>query len=280
MNVTVETIIGGTKEWEYTIEEFDGYISRQGNSWEICHNKFKQAKEDIKAGRSVDYDTLALHLGFYLASWGMYRGSSFLKALDYRIHVWAVRMMLEEQYEDLFNMDPFHDPESYHSLLFDAMSGIYCRLDAYYGKAHKEWPGSKAEGKETTTDTLITKILLGVYGCIPAYDVNFKAGIACFDGVQALNEKGKAIWIEDKDTYYGNKTLFCILKNDNLKNGLKVYADENKIPFMKAVDMYFFGLGDFCIRWNAEKKAAGAAENAREEIAKELEKIQYIEDKF
>ena len=39
----------------------------------------------------VNLDYLSLQLAFYLASWGMYRGSSFLIQKDYRVHIPVVR---------------------------------------------------------------------------------------------------------------------------------------------------------------------------------------------
>jgi len=42
---------------------------------------------------------LALHLGFYLASWGMYRGSTGLLQKDYQIHIEAVSII--KNYYDL-----------------------------------------------------------------------------------------------------------------------------------------------------------------------------------
>lgn len=44
-------------------------------SWCHCYNAFKENRSN-RDEKTVDY--LALHLAFYLASWGMYRGSSFL----------------------------------------------------------------------------------------------------------------------------------------------------------------------------------------------------------
>ena len=46
----------------------------RSRSWEHCYRVFRDARTDP----SPDYDYLSLHLAFYLASWGMYRGSSFL----------------------------------------------------------------------------------------------------------------------------------------------------------------------------------------------------------
>ena len=42
---------------------------------------------------------MALHLGFYLASWGMYRGSTGLLQKDYQIHIEAVSII--KNYYDL-----------------------------------------------------------------------------------------------------------------------------------------------------------------------------------
>ena len=40
-------------------------------------------------------DFLSLHLGFYLASWGMMRGSTELLDKDYKIHIPAVKVILK-----------------------------------------------------------------------------------------------------------------------------------------------------------------------------------------
>jgi hypothetical protein len=51
--------------------------------------------------KNVDYDYLSLQLSFYLASWGMYRGSSFLLQKDYKVHIPAVKELLNEKYDNL-----------------------------------------------------------------------------------------------------------------------------------------------------------------------------------
>ena len=61
-------------------------------SWKHCYEAFG----DI----TKDNDYLALHLGFYLASWGMYRGSTGLLQKDYKIHIGAVKIV-KEYHKDL-----------------------------------------------------------------------------------------------------------------------------------------------------------------------------------
>jgi len=69
-------------------------------SWEHCYMAFHEAFENKKAGKQdeVDIDKLCLHLAFYLASWGMYRGSSFLFRCDYKVHEEVVQSLLEHGY--------------------------------------------------------------------------------------------------------------------------------------------------------------------------------------
>ena len=57
-------------------------------SWGHCYRYFARRRR-IRSAQGIDHG--ALQLGFYLASWGMYRGSSFLLWKDYRIHRYAVR---------------------------------------------------------------------------------------------------------------------------------------------------------------------------------------------
>jgi len=46
-------------------------------------------------------DHLCLHLAFYLASWGMYRGSSKLLQKDYKVHATSVKELMKKEYINL-----------------------------------------------------------------------------------------------------------------------------------------------------------------------------------
>ncbi len=70
-------------------------------SWRHCYKAFSENR-DITDEQTVDY--LALHLAFYLASWGMYRGSSFLLHKDYKVHIPIVKIIQEEKYNSLFGI--------------------------------------------------------------------------------------------------------------------------------------------------------------------------------
>lgn len=70
-------------------------------SWKHCYSSFYQARQKKK----VDEDYLSLQLSFYLASWGMYRDSSFLLQKDYKIHIPVVQEILESKYDSLLGIN-------------------------------------------------------------------------------------------------------------------------------------------------------------------------------
>jgi hypothetical protein len=113
-------------------------------------------------------DHSALSLAFYLASWGMYRGSSFLLQHDYRIHRAVVDYLLDEstpralwessrpQQDPLHPIDFYRDPK-HADMLIEACNELWTLFRA-------------KDPKASVTDTLATKILMGTLGCAPAYD--------------------------------------------------------------------------------------------------------------
>lgn len=215
-------------------------------SWERCRNAF--INRDIN---NPDYENLALNLAWYLASWGMLRGSSFLLQCDYSVHIVPIRdILLNKKYEELFSIDPLKDKtekdkteeEKYLELLFGGkgIPGIVKELKEYYSACR-----NVIKGKNNTSDdfsnTLITKILLGVFGCIPAYDDYF---------MKAMGEYG----IQKTFSIRGVKSLLNALRNyngfinaiENTKiNFNYVCAPNNKnYTFMKIVDIVFWKIGE------------------------------------
>jgi hypothetical protein len=58
------------------------------NSWKHCYDYFS------KTTKGKDEDLASLNLAFYLASWGMYRGSTFLLQRDYQFLTPAVQIII------------------------------------------------------------------------------------------------------------------------------------------------------------------------------------------
>lgn len=145
-------------------------------SWDNCYGTFKQLREQMSEQntqvQNLDDDTidkLALHLDFYLASWGMYRGSSCLLQLDHTVHEPIVRIVLKRKYNEIAGMKYEHflnHPEKLN-LIMEAASEI---RESYDNSFHLLQP----EKPTKASDTLVTKVLLGTLACCPAYDRNVK----------------------------------------------------------------------------------------------------------
>lgn len=165
-------------------------------SWEHCYEAFRKC-EGKTDKETLDY--LSLHLAFYLASWGMYRGSSFLLQKDYRVHIPIVRAIQEPKYNVLraATAESFIDRNSLNLLM---------ELSERIRKLYAEERPSIEGVTNNATDTLVTKILLGALGCVPAYDryyvqavkqYNISVGQYNADSVRAVAE----YYVKNKDIF-------------------------------------------------------------------------------
>jgi len=180
-------------------------------SWEHCYLHFTGENAD------KDINLSCLHLAFYLASWGMYRGSSFLLQKDYLVHKPVVELVLENTDFQKLSFSSINDTE------LEQLVALFNKLKNCYGKASK------------ATDTLITKIMLGTLGCVPAFDQYF------IDGIRKSNLKysvfNLACLKRIVDYYTKNKKQFDAVQKKIHKKSKIDY------PAMKLVDMYFWEIG-------------------------------------
>lgn len=129
-------------------------------SWQHCYNVFTQNRNNSE-DPMLDY--LSLHLAFYLASWGIYRGSSFLLQKDYKVHIPVVKIIQEPRYNSLRGI-------SAEELLRESNLDLLDEISERIREAYVNRNLSFGERINKATDTLVTKILLGTLGCVPAYD--------------------------------------------------------------------------------------------------------------
>lgn len=162
---SVDLIIKSSTEFynDLKIDENGRY-----RSWEHCYSHFIKAR----GSKEIDYDYLSLQLAFYLASWGMYRGSSFLLQKDYKVHIPVVKELLSKEYDALAGIECIEFRKESNQQLLREINSF---LGQYYDKIRREVKGQ--ELKNQLSFTLITKILMGTLGCVPAYDRYFIAGI-------------------------------------------------------------------------------------------------------
>ena len=205
----------------------DARASENGRSrsWEHCYRVFRDARTDP----SPDCDYLSLHLAFYLASWGMYRGSSFLLQKDYKVLLPIVEEILKPEYDCLFGVAcaDLREPGVQEQL---ANASDY--IAKHFGPIRDEVAGR--EVPTPVSPVLITKILMGTLGCVPAYDRFFGIG-------------AKYLGLE-KDTYQ-EKSLdeladFYEAHNDRLEEARRGMRTEDlTYPQMKLLDMGFWQVG-------------------------------------
>ncbi len=201
-------------------------------SWEHCYSAFYDV---IKNKNKPDYDYLALHLAFYLASWGMYRGSSFLLQYDYKVHIEPIKnYILDSKYKDLCGIEWSEFDGKVLDDKLSLLEDLSNDLREYYGKLRNDVSVEDINSK--VSDTLITKILLGTLGCVPAYDRFFKKAVRKYNiaaGIYSTNS------IKDLVELY--KKYECDLEKTRKKIIIKNLNIE--YPQMKLLDMALWELG-------------------------------------
>ena len=197
----------------------------RSRSWEHCYRVFRDARTDP----SPDYDYLSLHLAFYLASWGMYRGSSFLLQKDYKVLTPIVEKILKPEYDCLFGVacTDLREPEVQKRL-----KNVSDNIANHFHPIREEVAGRKVPS--SVSPVLITKILMGTLGCVPAYDRFFQDG-AKYLGLEHNSYKEKSLR-ELADFYEEH--------NDRLEEARRgMWTDDLIYPQMKLLDMGFWQIG-------------------------------------
>lgn len=197
----------------------------RSRSWEHCYRVFRDARTDS----SPDYDYLSLNLAFYLASWGMYRGSSFLLQKDYKVLSPIVEKVLKPEYDCLFGIACADLRESE---VQGSLEKLNKYIAAHFGPIRDEVAGRKVVS--SVSPVLITKILMGTLGCVPAYDRFFVDGI----------KKYKVTTQEYTPESVRRLVDFYEEHNDRLEEARRGMRVGDLIyPQMKLLDMGFWQIG-------------------------------------
>jgi hypothetical protein len=194
-------------------------------SFDYCYGYFKtNSGNDLTNNMQLS----CLNLGFYLASWGMLRGSSYLlnKSVKH----------FEPTIDYISNLDKevwSIDVDSYNDDNIEIILEIYNKL------------------KETLSVnnhshlTLITKVMLGVFGFIPAYDRYFcetmkdifppRSGFSSVNK-KSLNNVNLFYQSNQEEINHLSNTTFITDFNSGQKSLIKY-------PKAKIIDMYGFLVG-------------------------------------
>lgn len=194
-------------------------------SWEHCYSQFCKARKSSKP----DTDHLSLQLAFYLASWGMYRGSSFLLQKDYKIHEPVVKELLKKKYDPLVGIKCVDYRDEQNQKLLDDINTF---LRNYYNEIRIQVKGKDL--KYGLSDTLTTKVLMGTLACVPAYDRYFVSGVVSEKVTTGQYNINSLLKLAD---FYENNNVKLEAARKEIKVNGKPY------PQMKLMDMGFWQIG-------------------------------------
>ena len=193
-------------------------------SFDYCYNYFRTtSSNDIEK----NLERSCLTLGFYLASWGMLRGSSFLLERSAR-HYTRVVEYISSLPREVWLVDVDN-----YSKNTDLILDIYDNVK------------SNVIENGNADLTLTTKILLGVFGFIPAYDQYFANSFReIFQGTCGFRKVNKKSLNCIELFYNENKEIIDAesksITTIDFTTGNK---SEIKYPKAKIIDMYGFSKG-------------------------------------
>lgn len=192
-------------------------------SFDYCYNYFKNGN-NLKN----DIEKSCLVLGFYLASWGMFRGSSFLLQKSVKTFEKTI------EYINRLNKSIWEiDVDKYDS------HNIATIIETYEEIRSRLVPNDK------THLTLVTKTLLGIFGFIPAYDNyfcnTFRALTKNKCGFRTVNQKSLRYI---KEFYLANKGVIDKLAKETPTTDF-ISEKKTNTYYTKAkiIDMYGFNIG-------------------------------------
>ena len=206
------------------ISSFNFNSNGRHASFDYCYNYFQQTID-----LTEDVEKSCLVLGFYLASWGMYRGSSFILRKSIK-HYEPTIQYISTLDKSVWKIDVNNYDSEKIKIILDIYKEIQSRLI----------PGNNADL------TLITKVLLGVFGFVPAFDNYFcnafrnitkGAGIGC--RFRSLNKKSLEVI---KEFYLANKNAIANISKQTFTTNFSGGKTEINYPKAKIIDMYGFAV--------------------------------------
>ena len=208
------------------IKKFDNEIKDAKHryySFDFCYSHFRHSKET----GNIDIEKSCFVLWSYLASWGMLRGSSFLMQKNPVYLTELVKWIYEQpQATWLIDVDDYADKKK--------------EILSLYAQVKSHLIGEKKH----QAVTLVTKVLLGVFAIIPAYDRFFKdtfseiAGEKC--GFSTPNETSLKIIAQ---FYQENKEEIDALSKSHSILDFDGKPTNYRYSKAKIIDMYGFQVG-------------------------------------
>jgi len=159
----------------------------------------------------------------------MYRGSCFLLQKDYKVLSPVVEKVLKPEYDCLFGLAC---TDVRNGDVWKQLKNLSDDIGYHFWPIRNEVAGR--EVASPVSPVLITKILMGTLGCVPAYDRFFEEG-ARHLGLEKKSYNEDSL-LELADIYEAH--------NDRLEDARRgMRTDDLIYPQMKLLDMGFWQVG-------------------------------------
>lgn len=208
------------------------------SSWDICFKHFEVFFKKPKPHNPEDLKIAGLYLGYYLASWGMFRNPLLLnygigqyESIAIKLHEFQ-EYEFEEQYKQI------------NDFLYSLKLGTFIIDEDENIINNDKIP--------KPTDTLITKIMLGVYSNTPAFDRFFKKTVS-----KTIGKWERNLTLEQKI-----KKIFAI-KVGEVNLGLEKFIEkklkriDGNLKKEKILDAIFFEIGRALFKAEKIKSSSG-----------------------
>lgn len=203
-----------------------GVSAPRSQSYDHCFNYFADTND-----LEDDFEKSCAVLGFYLASWGMYRGSTYLQQHTNSSHLIPTIRQIQNLRPALAGIDLNNYSEKNIELVLSAYGAIKDALQI----------------RQRSQVTIVTKVMVAAFGCIPAFDRNFSQGFR-----RALQPHGRLPHGRVDSDVLRMLAAFYRANRDDIE---KLHHESRTVVFgtdtvtgyrlsrAKIVDMYFYELG-------------------------------------
>lgn len=188
--------------------------TERGYAWIELNTAFLERKK-----KNYDDEYLAKELYIFLANWGMIARKAFLMEHNYRILVPVIKIIKDSKYKILQNPE-IDTVKNNIPLILDLKKEI--------NNALKQYSSNK---KSTITKALVSKIIMGTFGCCVAYDTYVCNVLKKLGVSYSFCEKS----IEELCELYEKSNAEILRKKYTMPNG-------NLFPPMKFLDLLLWKL--------------------------------------
>lgn len=137
-------------------------------SYDFCHSYFLRNRESL----SFKMEESCIYLWSFLGSWGMLRGSSVLLKENSPASLRNVVECIAKTPKEVWDIDvEQYVNEKCKKQIIELYDSI--KLALKEGSSHVDCKGNPITPLENPSRTLVTKIMMGVFGIVPAFDTFF-----------------------------------------------------------------------------------------------------------